>query len=90
MYLFGRGKVRVGRRYKQYLPVYHYGPAILCIMFFTPLLILPLAMAIINAAYVSFKEKNIHLLFPLLFLTLTFYVTYGWGEIYQSIKGKNE
>lgn len=88
MYLFGKGKIRVGRKFKRYLPFHHYGPAFLCLMTFSPLLPLPLTMSLINATYVSIKGRNPKLFPPLILLTMSFYVCYGFGEIIQLLKGE--
>lgn len=81
MYAFGEGKIRVGRKFKKYLPCYHYGPALLYIMTYSPLFFIPFGMGVINGLYVSCKERNPKLFCPLVSLTMTFYVNYGRGEI---------
>ena len=88
MYLFGKGKIRVGRKFKRYLPFHHYGTAALCLMTFSPLFFIPLGMGVINGAYVSVMERSPKLFLPLILLTVSFYVCYGFGEIVQLIKGK--
>jgi len=87
MYAYGWGRVKLGRKYKKYFRFHHYSPIFLCLMTFSPLIFIPLGMAIINALYVMLKEKKLSLFLPLVLLTMTFYVTYGFGEIVQFIKG---
>ena len=87
MYAYGWGRAKLGRRYKKYFQFQHYGPIFLCLMTFSPLFFIPLGMALVNATYVSLKERNPYL-FPLLVrLTMTFYVNYGRGEI-AALRGK--
>ncbi len=83
---FGKARIRVGRKYKKYLKFYHYGPAFLCLMTFSPLVFIPLGMGIINGLYVSIKERNTRLLSLVMRLTMLFYVNYGLGELSQLIK----
>jgi hypothetical protein len=56
-------------------------------MTFSPLIFVPLGMALVNAAFVAIREKKVSLFLPVVLLTMTFYVTYGFGEIVQFIKG---
>lgn len=86
MYLFGRGKVRVGRRFKKYLPLHHYGPALLCLMTFSPLIFIPLGMGLANGACIASRGRNPKLFLPVVLLTMGFYVCYGAGEIVQFFK----
>lgn len=83
MYEFGKHRIRVGRKYKRYLELHHYGPIALCIMTFSPLFVVPLAIGVANATYVSIKERNALIFWPLVALTMSFYVSYGAGEIAQ-------
>ena len=81
MYAYGWGRIKLRRRHKGYFRFHHYGPIILCLMTFTPLFIIPLGMAIVNAIYMSFRDKNFRLFLPIIRLTMNFYVNYGLGEI---------
>ena len=87
MYAYGRGRIRVGRKYRRYLQFHHYGPIFLCLMALSPLAFIPLGMSLANAAYVSLKERNPLLFFPVLILTMTFYLAYGAGEIREWLSG---
>jgi len=78
---FGRKRVRLNREYKRLAKFYHYGPLFLCLMVYSPLVFIPFGMALLNSIYVSLKEKNFHLLSPLIRLTMSFYVNYGRGEL---------
>jgi len=86
MYEFGKHRVRVGRKYKGYLEFHHYGPVFLCLMTFSPFIFVPLAMGVVNATYVSLKERSALMFFPLVLLTVSFYVSYGAGEIVQFLR----
>jgi len=88
MYLFGRARIRVGRKFRRYLPLHHYGPALLCLMTFSPLTFIPLGMALANGAWVSVSQRDLRLFPPLALLTVSFYVCYGAGEIVQLVKGE--
>jgi glycosyltransferase involved in cell wall biosynthesis len=88
MYAYGWGRVRLGRRFKNYFQFHHYGPLFLCLMMFSPLFFIPLGLGLINGAYMSFRERNPKLLFPLAFLTMSFHVSYGLGEIVEFIRGR--
>ena len=90
MYAYGWGRVKLGKKYKKYFRFHHYGPVFLCLMAFTPLFFIPLGMAIINALYVTLKERKISLFLPVTLLTMTFYITYGFGEIVQLIRQSNK
>ena len=90
MYKHGIARIRIGKRFKEYLQFHHYGPLFLCLMTFSPLIFIPFGMALINAGYVTFKERNILLFLPIVLLTMAFYVAYGFGEIVQILRGKNE
>jgi len=87
MYEFGKARMRVGKQFKKFISWYHFGPLLLCIMTFSPLIVIPLLMALANSAYVSFQERNIRLFLPLLVLTMAFYVSYGGGEIVGIVRG---
>ena len=86
MYAYGWGRVKLGRRFKNHFQFHHYGPVFLCLMTFSPLFFIPLAMGLVNGAYMSFKERNPKLFFPLTFLTMSFYVSYGRGEIVELLR----
>ncbi len=83
MYKHGIGRIRVGRKFKEYIQFHHYGPLFLCLMTFSPLFFIPLGMALINSAYVGFKERDAKLLLPTALLTMSFYVSFGLGEIVE-------
>jgi len=87
MYSFGKARIRVGKKFKKFLRWYHFGPLILCIMTFSPLIFIPFLMALTNAGYVAIQERNIKLFFPILLLTMSFYVSYGAGEIVALVRG---
>lgn len=87
MYKLGIGRVRVGRKFKKYFQFHHYGPIFLCLMTFSPLLFIPLGMALLNGIYVSLKERNLCLFPFIVLLTASFYVAYGLGEIAEFLKG---
>lgn len=86
MYQFGKARILVGQRHKQFINFHHYGPLILFVISFTPLLIIPLMMAIVNGVYVATNERNILLIFPIIFFSMIFYLSYGLGEIVQILK----
>lgn len=87
MYRYGRVRINIGKRFKKFISWYHFGPLILCIMTFSPLIFIPFLMALTNASYVAAQERNIKLFFPILLLTMTFYVAYGAGEIVALVRG---
>jgi glycosyltransferase involved in cell wall biosynthesis len=87
MYAYGWGRVKLGKKHGKYFQFHHYGPIFLCIMTFSPLFFIPLGMALANATYVSFGERNRRLFPPLVRLTMSFYVNYGRGEI-LALRGK--
>lgn len=86
MYAYGWGRVKLGRRFNNYFQFHHYGPVFLCLMTLSPLFFIPFAMGLINGTYMSFKERNPKLFFPLTFLTVNFYVSYGHGEIVELLR----
>lgn len=88
MYNFGKARIRVGRKYRKFLDFHHYGPAVLCLMTFSPLFFIPLGLSLLNGVYLSFKEKRVLLFLPALALTMSFYVSYGLGEIVQLLVRK--
>ena len=88
MYRHGAARVRVGKKYKKYFQIHHYGPIFLCLMTFSPLFFIPLITGLANGLCMCFKERNFKLFFPLTFLTISFYVCYGFGEIAQLVKVK--
>jgi glycosyltransferase involved in cell wall biosynthesis len=83
---FGEKRVRVNREHKHIRRFYHYGPLFLCLMLYSPFFFFPLAMALVNAGYVSFQERSLRFFIPVTFLSLVFYRSYGLGEI-KAIKG---
>ena len=88
---FGRKRIRVNREHPNISRIYHYGPLLLYLMLYSPLFFIPLAVALVNAAYMSFKEKNLRLYNPIFRLTLSFYRNYGAGEaevLFKERKGK--
>jgi len=88
MYRYGRVRINIGKRFKKFISWYHLGPLLLCIMTFSPLIFIPFLMALANAGYVAIQERNIKLFFPILLLTMTFYVAYGAGEIVAILRGR--
>jgi len=78
---FGRKRARVNRVHKHIAGLHHYGPLLLCLMLYSPLLFIPVSMALANALYMSLKEHNLRLFTPIARLTLSFYRNYGMGEI---------
>ncbi len=77
---FGRKRVRVNREHPGISRFYHYGPLFLYLMLLSPLFFIPLVLALINAVYMSLKEKNLRLFTPIFRLTLSFHWNYGIGE----------
>lgn len=78
---FGTKRGRVNRQHHHIARFYHYGPLLLCLMLLSPLFFIPLAMALANALFISLKDRAFRLFFPLVRLTLDFYLYYGVGEI---------
>ena len=78
---FGIKRCRVNCRHRHIARFYHYGPLFLCLMLFSPLFIIPFAMALANALFVSLKNRAFKLFFLIIRLTLDFYLYYGSGEI---------
>lgn len=81
MYRLGRASVRIRRQFKGYLPFFYYGPTLLFLMSLTPLIVIPLGMALANASYVCLRERNPLLFGHLTLLTLAFYFSYGLGQV---------
>lgn len=77
---FGRKRIRVNREHPGVSRFYHYGPLFLYLMLFSPLFFMPLAVALANALYVSFRERQLWLLWPIFRLTISFHRNYGAGE----------
>lgn len=96
MYDFGKTRIRLGRKFSEFSrlsrfrQLYHYGPLLLCLMTFSPLLFIPWGMAVVNGAYVGLKEKNISLFLTVPILTMSFYVSYGAGEIASLLRGNKK
>lgn len=86
MYQFGKARILVGFRHKQFINLHHYGPLILCLMSLSPMFIIPLMMAIVNGVYVATNERKISLASPIIIFTMIFYLSYGLGEIVQILK----
>lgn len=84
---FGRKRLRVNREHKNISRFYHYGPLILYLMLYSPLLFIPISMALVNALYMSLKERDFRLFIPIIQLTLSFYRHYGAGEM-KAVKEK--
>jgi glycosyltransferase involved in cell wall biosynthesis len=78
---FGFKRYRVNRRHRHIARFYHYGPLFLCLMLFSPLFFVPLAMALTNALFISLKNRAFKLFFLITRLTIDFYLYYGSGEI---------
>ena len=87
MYDFGKTRIRLARQFKDYSRLsrfgrlYHYGPLLLCLMTFSPFLFIPFGMALVNGAYICFKHRAALTFFPAVVVTMSFYVSYGAGEI---------
>jgi len=77
---FGRKRIRVNREHPKFSRFYHYGPFSLYLMLYSPLFFVPLAMALVNAIHVSFKERSFQFFNPIFRLTLSFHRNYGAGE----------
>jgi len=77
---FGRKRIRVNKEHPQISRFYHYGPLILYFMLYSPLFFIPLAVALVNAIFMSLKERNLRLFVPIFRLTLIFHKSYGAGE----------
>lgn len=73
MYDFGIKRIKVNRQHPCIARFYHYGPAVLALMIYSPFIFIPLAMALLN----SLIMRNI----KVFRLTLSFYRNYGAGEI---------
>ena len=86
MFKLGVGRIKVGSKYSDYLQFHHYGPVFLCLMSFTPFIVIPLIMALVNSCYVTLKDKNLLMLLPVIILTMAFYIAYGLGEISEIVK----
>ena len=85
---FGRKRVRVNREHPDVSQVYHYGPLFLYFMLRSPLFFIPLAVALANATYMSFKGRNLRLFNSIFGLTLSFHQNYGAGEAEVLFKEK--
>ena len=87
MYDFGKtrfklvGKFRTYSKLNRFGRLYHCGPLILCLMTFSPFIFIPLGMALGNGVYICLKHRAGLMLFPSVLLTMSFYVSYGGGEI---------
>jgi len=77
---FGRKRIRVNREHPHISRFHHYGPLFLYLMLHSPLFPIPLAVALINAVYVSAREKRRELFGSIFRLTLSFHKNYGAGE----------
>ncbi len=87
MYRHGISRIRVGSKYRRYLEFHHFGPLFLCLMSFSPLLVIPCTMSLANGMWVSIQKRDAALLFPAALLTWGFYISYGLGEIVQLVRG---
>jgi cellulose synthase/poly-beta-1,6-N-acetylglucosamine synthase-like glycosyltransferase len=83
MYEFGKGRVRVGRKYKKFFQLYHYAPAFLCLFTFSPLFLVPMVLCMTNAFLIVLERKELNLLPGAIAFTLFFYIAYGLGEIIE-------
>lgn len=87
MYDFGKTRIRLARKFQKYSRLsrfgrlYHYGPLLLCLMTLSPFLFIPLGMALVNSTYICLKHRTGLIFFPAMLLTMSFYVSYGAGEI---------
>lgn len=88
MYAYGWGRVKLGKRFQKNFQFHHYGPIFLCLMTFSPLFFIPLGMGLANGVDTGLKERSLKLFFLLTFLTMSFYVSYGFGEIVSFLKGR--
>lgn len=84
---FGRKRVRVNRKHRHISRFYHYGPMLLCLMLYSPLLFIPVLMALTNGLYTVLRDREIRLFLPVTRLTLSFYRSYGMGEL-QAMRDK--
>jgi len=78
---FGEKRCRVNRKHKQISHLYHYGPMMLCMMLYSPLFFVPLGLALINASFISTRERTFKLFLIVTQLTIEFYRNYGIGEM---------
>ena len=85
---FGRKRIRVNREHPKFSRFYHYGPLFLYFMMYSPLFFIPLAVALINAIYMSSRERSLQLFNPIFRLTLSFHKNYGAGEAEVLFKEK--
>ncbi len=87
MYGFGKTRLKLVEKFRTYSKLsrfgrlYHFGPLILCLMTFSPFIFIPLGMALGNSAYICLKHRTGLMFFPAVLLTMSFYVSYGSGEI---------
>ncbi len=88
MYKLGRASVRIRRKFKGYLPLFYHGPTLLFLMSFTPFIVIPLGMALLNASYVCLRERTPLLFFHLTLLTMSFYISYGLGRVSYMLRGE--
>jgi len=88
MFIFGRARVRTGRKYSDCFSWYHWGPVILTILTFSPFLFVPMLLSILNGTYVVIKNKNPMVLVYAMLATWGIYISYGLGEIYELVFGR--
>jgi glycosyltransferase involved in cell wall biosynthesis len=94
IYDFGKTRLRLVRQFPVYSKLsrfgqlFHYGPLILCLMTFTPFIFIPLGMALANSVYIYLKHRAPLTFLPSVFLTMSFYVSYGVGEIAYLLENK--
>jgi glycosyltransferase involved in cell wall biosynthesis len=70
---FGRKRMIINREHLSSRKIYHYVPAVLCLMMYSPLIITSLLLALLNA--IIMDEWNVAR------LTFSFYYNYGRGEL---------
>ena len=94
MYDFGKTRIRLARKFQGYSRLsrfgylYHYGPLLLCLMTFSPIFFIPVGMGLVNSIYICVKHGTKSIFFPAWLLTVSFYVSYGAGEIAFLVRGK--
>jgi glycosyltransferase involved in cell wall biosynthesis len=70
---FGYKRIKVNRVHPAIRKIYHYAPAVLALMIYSPFIIVPFSMALLNGVVMD----N----WSVVRLTMTFYRNYGLGEL---------
>ncbi|MCL6477730.1 MAG: glycosyltransferase [Peptococcaceae bacterium] len=89
MFVFGQARVKTGRKFSSYFSWYHFGPAILALLTFSPLIFIPMSLSILNGLFVGFRNKKLSMFFYSTLITWYTHVCYGLGEIHEFIFGRS-